>query len=74
VSFKVDGASASAVERESGVREQTETCRDITELIVSKRKADKLSRSDSPSAPDIRRPTPSNPFDHGPRPSAPREK
>jgi hypothetical protein len=62
---KASAASASALERHSGVGGAARTSRESPQLEVSKRKAKELSTPDSPSEPAIRRHVPGHLFGDG---------
>jgi hypothetical protein len=60
---KANATSASALERNNGVRSEAQTFHDLPQ---PKRKAEELSSSDSPSEPANRRPASGHLFDDGP--------
>ena len=63
---KAKAASASALERPSGVGGEARTSRDSPQLHVSKRTPEELSSSNRPCKRTSRRPAPGHLFDDGP--------
>jgi hypothetical protein len=63
---KANAASASTLERDSGIGSEAQTSRDVLQLNASKRKAEELSSLDCPSEIASCRPAPRNPFGGGP--------